>query len=404
MHRAWAARRAWWVRLGLALGLFVLLLPLVLWLHPAWGLLSALGLLYPSRLEEARALAELDRRFGLAYRSALEAPPRHPWRAQLEAEAEASLREARLPAFPWGMALLYLLLVGVAWVLPPLAWPPAPGRAQAEAGTPSSVTGPPETLSPDRSQPPPTERQPPGQAPPTPSQPAAPSEVEQGPSLEDAPQPGTPEQTFPAEPSSEPAQSAPSGSTPSGSEPGAGGGQSPSSPGEGQAGPPSSAPGEQPPSAPPGAGRAPTTDPEASGGQPLSSPGEGQTSPPALAPNGQPSPQPGANRTPPSGSPSPEPGTGGTRPSPSPTPGQGPGGEGGYQEQTAREGLPTPTSTAPLRRGESSEGRPMPLPSPWQAGRPPENVQRQVERYLESEPLPPEVREVLRRYFELPQR
>ncbi|MCX7740951.1 MAG: hypothetical protein N2047_08010 [Meiothermus sp.] len=46
----------------------------------------------------------------------------------------------------------------------------------------------------------------------------------------------------------------------------------------------------------------------------------------------------------------------------------------------------------------------MPLPSPWRAGQPPENVQRQAEKYLESEPLPPEVREVVRRYFELPQR
>jgi hypothetical protein len=30
-------------------------------------------------------------------------------------------------------------------------------------------------------------------------------------------------------------------------------------------------------------------------------------------------------------------------------------------------------------------------------------VQRQAEKYLESEPLPPEVRDIVRRYFELPQ-
>ncbi|WP_182482713.1 hypothetical protein [Calidithermus roseus] len=43
------------------------------------------------------------------------------------------------------------------------------------------------------------------------------------------------------------------------------------------------------------------------------------------------------------------------------------------------------------------------LPNPWRGGQPPQSVRRQVERYLESEPLPPEVRNLLRRYFELPE-
>lgn len=104
MHRVWAVRRAWRVRLLLAAGLALLLLPLAWLVHPAWVLLSLVGLLYPTRWEEPKALAELDRCYGLAYRSALEAPVDHPWRGQLQTEAEASLREARPPALPWVFA------------------------------------------------------------------------------------------------------------------------------------------------------------------------------------------------------------------------------------------------------------------------------------------------------------
>ena len=49
--------------------------------------------------------------------------------------------------------------------------------------------------------------------------------------------------------------------------------------------------------------------------------------------------------------------------------------------------------------GEGEEGEEAALPSPWPAGRPPEAVRRGVEVYLEKTPLPPEARELLRRYF-----
>ena len=46
--------------------------------------------------------------------------------------------------------------------------------------------------------------------------------------------------------------------------------------------------------------------------------------------------------------------------------------------------------------GEGGEGA---LPSPWPGGAPPERVRRGAEVYLERVPLPPEARELLRRYF-----
>ncbi|KZK16854.1 hypothetical protein A3962_04430 [Meiothermus taiwanensis] len=120
------------MRLWLAIGLALLLFPLAWLVHPAWVLGSLLGLLYPSRWEERRALADLDRQYGLAYRSALEAPPNHPWRNQLQLESEASLRGARLPALPWVFVALYLALVGLAWLMPP------PPSSPAVASTPGS--------------------------------------------------------------------------------------------------------------------------------------------------------------------------------------------------------------------------------------------------------------------------
>ncbi|WP_038055057.1 hypothetical protein [Thermus amyloliquefaciens] len=50
-----------------------------------------------------------------------------------------------------------------------------------------------------------------------------------------------------------------------------------------------------------------------------------------------------------------------------------------------------------LPPGQGGEGQG--LPSPWREGRPPEGVRRGVEVYLERTPLPPEARELLRRYF-----
>ncbi|MER3445139.1 MAG: hypothetical protein C4333_13895, partial [Meiothermus sp.] len=124
VYRQWAGRLAWRRRVQWALTAVALLLPLALWVHPAWGLLSLLALLYPSRLELPHALRQLDERYGLAYRSALEAPPSHPWREHLEAAARASVQQAQLPRFPWLAAGVYLALLGAAWLLPPL---PVPG-------------------------------------------------------------------------------------------------------------------------------------------------------------------------------------------------------------------------------------------------------------------------------------
>jgi hypothetical protein len=137
-----------------------------------------------------------------------------------------------------------------------------------------------------------------------------------------------------------------------------------------------------------------------------------QPSPPGQPPQNQPEPaqppQPGQAQPP-----QPEaaqPGQG--QPSrDNPGQGQARGDEGGSpQGQTPQtrppQNLPLrtegPAGEAPLGRGENRQGRPAPLPSPWASGQPPQNVQRQAEKYLESEPLPPEVRNLVRRYFELP--
>ena len=87
MHRLWAARRAWYKRLLWAAVSALVLLPLALWLHPALALLSLLALLYPTHLEEKRALGELDRRYGLAYRSALELGSDNPAAVKKKLEA-----------------------------------------------------------------------------------------------------------------------------------------------------------------------------------------------------------------------------------------------------------------------------------------------------------------------------
>ncbi|MCX7848789.1 hypothetical protein [Thermus sp.] len=84
--------------------------------------------------------------------------------------------------------------------------------------------------------------------------------------------------------------------------------------------------------------------------------------------------------------------------------GQGQGdrpGTGGPLPLVDREALPAPTPLGPGQGllGPGGEGGAPDLPSPWPAGRPPEEVRRGVEVYLERTPLPPEVRELLRRYF-----
>jgi hypothetical protein len=114
-----ASRRAWWVRCMLAVALSLLLLPLAWWFHPMWMLLSLLGFIYPTNYQEKAALNQIDHRYGLAYRSALEAIT-HPWRTELEAASRRSLRQARLPVFPWFGFLLWALVMGVGLVQPSL--------------------------------------------------------------------------------------------------------------------------------------------------------------------------------------------------------------------------------------------------------------------------------------------
>ncbi len=148
LHRRWAARRAWRVR-----ALLAALLALPAWLLSAWlgpwvVALALLPLAYPARREETRALAEIDRELGLAYRTALETPANDPAYPRLRAEAERAARAARLPRPPWREAALALAL----WVLVLAA--SLPGRAPAppaEAGAPAA----PERAAPAASEPPP---------------------------------------------------------------------------------------------------------------------------------------------------------------------------------------------------------------------------------------------------------
>uniref|UniRef100_A0A7C3DMG2 Uncharacterized protein n=1 Tax=Meiothermus ruber TaxID=277 RepID=A0A7C3DMG2_MEIRU len=415
MHRVWAARRAWRVRLWLAIGLALLLFPLAWLVHPAWVLGSLLGLLYPSRWEERRALADLDRQYGLAYRSALEAPPNHPWRNQLQLEAAASLRGARLPVFPWAFAALYVLLLGLVWVLPPLRLPSS-SPAVASSPPPISQTTrstDPAQPSPRQAEPPPpqgnpSESQPPGLEPgaaPTPAeetqptQPDAPIQEAQGRDAQGQNQP----QDAVGQDATRPGQTGENlqgreqpSSSPNGQDPAQPGQNSPNPTGQPQTDQPGQAQPPQPGQAqPPQPGQAQPAQPGNS-----SRPGQAQPSQPGQA---QP-PQPGQAQ------PGQQPGQG--QPSrDNPGQGQARGGEGGSpQGQTPQarppQNLPLrterPAGEAPLSRGENRQGRPAPLPSPWASGQPPQNVQRQAEKYLESEPLPPEVRDVLRRYFELP--
>ncbi|MDM7323787.1 MAG: hypothetical protein P3W93_002115 [Thermus sp.] len=87
--------------------------------------------------------------------------------------------------------------------------------------------------------------------------------------------------------------------------------------------------------------------------------------------------------------------------------------EGEKASASGPSGLPpkveTPTLSVPEAIGPEEgllapggEGNGQALPSPWQQGRPPEAVRRGVEVYLERTPLPPEARELLRRYFSGP--
>ncbi|WP_018110794.1 hypothetical protein [Thermus igniterrae] len=105
------------------------------------------------------------------------------------------------------------------------------------------------------------------------------------------------------------------------------------------------------------------------------------------------------------------PGREGASPSPGGAQGDGegpeakaPGSSGPAPEVGGKTPAPLPTPSRPgqglLEPGQ--EGEAPGLPSPWAQGRPPEGVRRGVEVYLERTPLPPEARELLRRYFSGP--
>lgn len=88
-----------------------------------------------------------------------------------------------------------------------------------------------------------------------------------------------------------------------------------------------------------------------------------------------------------------------------PQTGEGQASAPGLEE--ASQGLPLAPLPSPLGPeggllSPAGQGRASPLPAPWPQDRPPEEVRRGVEVYLERTPLPPEERELLRRYFALP--
>jgi len=131
-------------------------------------------------------------------------------------------------------------------------------------------------------------------------------------------------------------------------------------------------------------------------------PGKGQEGPPSKA-----------GRTAPAGNPAQGPagkspgGLQGKAPGEGPTPPAAPG-------KTGNAGSVNPEATTPLLAPGKSpsgpeagllspggEGGAGDLPAPWPGGRPPEGVRRGAEVYLERTPLPPEARELLRRYFGL---
>lgn len=405
VHRRWAARLAWRRRLQWALIAFALLLPLALWVHPAWGLLSLLALLYPSRLELPRALRQLDERYGLAYHSALEAPPAHPWRQRLEAEARQSLLQARLPKLPWLAGGIYLALLGLVWLLPPVPVPglSAPPRAPAPntqaspppASLPNSQPNTPTTLEPQLPQPsgsrqPPQEEQ--GQEAAEQATPPPEGAQQSGtaPSAQPEGQGASPEEASPSQQGQEPPRSSEQQRQIPQQNQGQEQVQGQGSQGE--------RPGEQVGAGQPDRqGQKSNTQPQGVEGNPQNrQPGRSteQGTPANIPQNQGQNPQPG---------PQSQEKRGGT-PQVQGRPGQ-PGAQG-----TNGQALPQPPSTpnrplsgeAPLRRSDNPGGQTRNLPDPWRGGQPPQHVQRQVERYLESEPLPPEVRDLLRRYFKLP--
>ncbi|WP_457637448.1 hypothetical protein [Oceanithermus sp.] len=118
LHRRWAARRAWRTRALLAIPLAIAAWLLRAWLGYAALLLPLASLLYSSRWQESRALAEIDIALGLAYRTALETPPEEPAYQRLRLQAEEIERSATLPRLPWPTLLLAAALWLAAGLVP----------------------------------------------------------------------------------------------------------------------------------------------------------------------------------------------------------------------------------------------------------------------------------------------
>lgn len=404
-HQRWASRLAWKRRLQWALIALAPLLPLALWVHPAWGLLSLLALLYPSRLELPRALQQLDERYGLAYHSALEAPPTHPWRERLEAEARQSLRQARLPKLPWLAGGIYLALLGLVWALPPM---PIPGLSTPPQA-PTTQTNPQPTAPPSTQ--PNTPTTPEFPRPTSSEQPAQEGQGQESPDQAAPQQEGARQDA--ANPSSQPQVQQRQGASPEEASPSQQGQEA-----SGQQGQPSPSErqGQNPQQSGQGQLQAQDSQGEQVGtGQPNQQGQQGGDQPQTVGPNPQDR-QPGRSAE---GGPRGD--QVGRNDSQNPQPGQqnrekrdgsqaqgeqgqpgGPGPNGQALSQPPSTPNRPLSGEAPLRRSDNPGGQVRNLPNPWRGGQPPQSVQRQVERYLESEPLPPEVRDLLRRYFELP--
>ncbi|TFU27672.1 hypothetical protein [Thermus tengchongensis] len=207
-HLLYARRLAWRHRLLLALPL-----ALLGFLHPFFALASLLPFLLPARLWEGRALQEIART-SLAYPTALAYGEERLWQ-------EARRVPMKLPPFPSGLLLAYLLALLLALAL--AAW-----RSSAGPGSPWTLPGSERPLGPERA--------------PSPSGGAEgqekPGEPPQGPAKAPPPRPG--EAPSAGQPSPQGPQENPGPGTPSpnaSGNPSPGGGTYPSPPGRAEGSP-----------------------------------------------------------------------------------------------------------------------------------------------------------------------
>ena len=386
LHRRWAARRAWRVRAALA----ALLAALAWALKPAlgpWALaLPLAALLYPSRRELAAALAAIDRRLGLAYRTALETPVTDPAFPRLRAEAERLARRATPPPWPWREALLAAAVWALAAALPPAPHPAAPAPEAVTGGgsgagsprEPGDAGEPSPQASPDRrARAPVATEKPPAEAA---GAAKRAGEEEPPPPARDT---GGDENRPPGDAAGAEAAAANQGEN---------------APGDAEA------PGEQAePAVAAGDGRTESArDEGGAAGAPGAAPRKGTAARGAEDADGERAPLPGAAeevsgvRAAGGGEGPPAEGRVGATDAPAGgavAPGMRKAETGAYE--AAVEAAGTERTDAP------ADAPPAELPSPWAAGRSPEEVRRAAERYLQTAPLAPEVAEAVRRYFEL---